>query len=61
MERDLITKIKTLIDNEPELEDANWFINILEEYVCTFNYRGSKYIVTIEELEKCDESTQKDM
>lgn len=52
MERDLITKIKTLIDNEPNLEDANWFVNILGEYVCTFNYNGSKYIVTIEELER---------
>lgn len=51
MERDLITKIKTLIDNEPELEDATWFINMLSEYVCTFKYNGSKYIVTIEELE----------
>ena len=33
MERDLITKIKDLIDNEPGLEDANWFINILNEYL----------------------------
>lgn len=50
MERDLITKIKDLIDNEPNLEDANWFINILNEYVCTFNYYNKKYIITIEEV-----------
>lgn len=50
MERDLITKIKDLIENEPDLEDANWFINTLNEYVCTFNYDNKKYIVTIEEV-----------
>jgi hypothetical protein len=50
MERDLITKIKDLIDNETELEDANWFINLLDEYVCTFNYDNKKYIITIEEV-----------
>lgn len=50
MERDLITKIKDLIDNEPTLEDANWFINLLDEYVCTFNYDNKKYIITIEEV-----------
>ena len=55
MERDLITKIKTLIDNEPELEDANWFVNILGEYVCVFKSNGTKYIVTIEQLEGEDE------
>jgi len=50
MERDLITKIKDLIDNEPDLENANWFVNILNEYVCTFNYDNKKYIITIEEV-----------
>lgn len=55
MERDLITKIKTLIDNEPELEDANWFINLLGEYVCVFKCDGTKYIVTIETLEREDD------
>ncbi len=50
MERDLITKIKDLIDNEPDLEDANWFINLLNEYVCTFTYDNKKYVVTIEEV-----------
>ena len=50
MERDLITKIKDLIDNEPALEDANWFVNLLDEYVCTFNYDNKKYIITIEEV-----------
>ena len=51
MERDLIIKIKDLIDNEPDLEDANWFINILNEYVCTFKYDNKIYIVSIEESE----------
>jgi hypothetical protein len=55
MERDLITKIKTLIDNEPELEDANWFVNLLGEYVCVFTCDGTKYIVTIETLEREDD------
>lgn len=50
MERDLITKIKDLIDNEPELTNANWFINLLDEYVCTFDYDDKKYIITIEEV-----------
>lgn len=50
MERDLITKIKELIDNEPELANANWFINLLNEYVCTFDYDDKKYVVTIEEV-----------
>lgn len=50
MERDLITKIKQLIDNEPDLTDANWFINLLDEYVCTFEYNNSRYIITIEEV-----------
>lgn len=54
MERDLIIKIKDLIDNEPGLEDANWFINILREYVCTFKYDNKKYIVTIEEVDDCE-------
>lgn len=61
MERELISKIAGLINNLQDCEEVDWFINTLNEYVCTFNYEGSKYIVTIEELEKCDESTQKDM
>lgn len=51
MERDLISKIKDLIDNEKELENANWYVNILNEYVCTFDYQNKKYIVSIEEGE----------
>ena len=50
MERDLITKIKELIDNELELENANWFVNLLNEYVCTFDYDNKQYVVTIEEV-----------
>lgn len=50
MERDLITKIKDLIDKEPDLENANWFTNILDEYVCTFEYANEKYLVTIERI-----------
>ncbi len=61
MERELISKIAGLINNLQDCEEVDWFINTLNEYVCTFNYEGSKYIVTIEELEKCDESTQKDI
>lgn len=51
MERDLISKIKDLIDNEKELNNANWYVNILNEYVCTFDYQNKKYIVSIEEVE----------
>ena len=51
MERDLISKIKDLIDNEKELENANWYVNVLNEYVCTFDYQNKKYIVSIEEVE----------
>lgn len=51
MERDLISKIKDLIDKEEELENANWYVNILNEYVCTFDYQNKKYIVSIEEVE----------
>lgn len=51
MERDLISKIKDLIDNEEELENANWYVNVLNEYVCTFDYQNKKYIVSIEEVE----------
>lgn len=51
MERELISKIAELINNLQDCEDANWFINILSEYVCTFKYKGSNYIVTIEELD----------
>lgn len=51
MERDLISKIKDLIDNEEELENANWYVNMLNEYVCTFDYQNKKYIVSIEEVE----------
>ena len=51
MERDLISKIKDLIDNEKELENANWYVNVLNEYVCTFDYQNKKYIVSIEEME----------
>ena len=50
MEKDLIIKIKQLIDNEPDLTDANWFINLLDEYVCTFEYDNSRYVITIEEV-----------
>ena len=52
MERELISKIAELINNSPDCEDVDWFINILNEYVCTFIYENSKYIVTIEEFEK---------
>lgn len=51
MERDLISKIKDLIDNEKELENANWYVNVLNEYVCTFDYQDKKYIISIEEME----------
>ena len=51
MERELISNIAELINNSQDCEDATWFINMLSEYVCTFKYKGSKYIVTIEELE----------
>lgn len=51
MERELISKIKDLIDSEKELENANWYINVLNEYVCTFDYQDKKYIVSIEEVE----------
>lgn len=51
MERDLISKIRELIDNEEELENANWYVNMLEQYVCTFDYQDKKYIVSIEEVE----------
>ena len=51
MERDLISKIKDLIDNEKELENANWYVNVLNEYVCTFDYQDKKYIVSIEVVE----------
>ena len=54
MERELISKIANLINNLQDCEDVDWFINTLNEYVCTFNYEGSKYIVTIKELEKCE-------
>lgn len=59
MERELISKIAGLINNLRDFEDVDWYVNTLNEYVCVFNYEGSKYIVTIEELEKCEESTQK--
>lgn len=59
MEREVITKIAELINSLSDCHDVDWYINTLNEYVCTFNYEGSKYIVTIEELEKCEESTQK--
>lgn len=55
MERDLISKIKSLIDSNPDLTDANWYLNLLNEYVCTFNYDNKKYIITIQELEEADE------
>lgn len=51
MERDLISKIRDLIDNEEELENANWYVNVLNEYVCTFDYQNKKYIVSIKEVE----------
>jgi hypothetical protein len=50
MERDLIIKIKELIDNEPDLADANWFVNLLNDYVCTFNYDNKDYVITIMEV-----------
>ena len=50
MERDLITKIKDLIDNEPELANANWFVNLLDEYVCSFEYEDRKFLIVIEEV-----------
>jgi len=52
MEREVISKIAELINNLQDCEDVDWFVNTLNEYVCTFNYDGSKYIVTIEELER---------
>ena len=52
MEKDLIQKIKELLDNQEGLEETDWFINTLNEYVCTFKYNGNKYIITIEELER---------
>ena len=52
MEREIISKIAGLINNLQDCEDVDWFINTLNEYVCTFKYNGSKYIVTIEELER---------
>lgn len=52
MERYLITKIKELINNEPECNNVEWFLNALNEYVCIFDYDNSKFIVTIEELNK---------
>lgn len=51
MQRDLMSKIKDLLDNENELENANWYVNMLNEYVCTFDYQDKKYIVSIEEVE----------
>ena len=51
MERDLIRKIKDLIDNEEELENATWYVNMLNQYGCTFDYQDRTYIVSIEEVE----------
>lgn len=52
MEREVITKIAELINSLSDCYDVDWYINVLNEYVCTFNYEDSKYIITIEELEK---------
>lgn len=52
MEREVITKIAELINSLSDCHDVDWYINVLNEYVCTFNYEDSKYIITIEELEK---------
>lgn len=50
MEREVISKIAGLINDLQDCEDVDWFINTLNEYVCTFKYEGTKYIVTLEEL-----------
>lgn len=52
MERELISKIFELINDIEDCEDVEWFINTLNEYVCTFKHDDSKYIVTIEEIER---------
>lgn len=50
MEREVISKIAGLINNLVDCEDVDWYINVLNEYVCTFKYDGRKYLVRLEEL-----------
>ena len=56
MERELISRIAGLFNDLQGYEDVDWYINTLNEYVCTFKYEGTKYIVTLEDLSNGQDS-----